>query len=610
MKLHYLLKWKKIIENLILGLIVCFVLTIIGLFAGSLKVVYVIIVCIEIIIFLLLLRSLLRSVILYEYNFVFQSEDSVAIDLSRTNKGEFKEIKPKDNNNEIVGKHNCVNSNMQGKISEYLITPLVSFTLLILIATGLHTKAYIPRFNISVIVLILGILAQIIVMHKRQRKELYSSALVYILIVIPVIGLLSSLFNFELPFLKEIAGSDKGLFLAYLVIMFYIIQRPIIYNYEIGESLKDLYSQGEECYSKGNYRHALAYYNRAIKLDKDNSKVYYMRGVCNEKLSNFESAIADYSLAIEINPNYADAFNSRGNVKERIGQNKDAISDYIKAIEINPDYGNDYFYEKRGDTNYNAENFRDALFDFSKAIQINPEDSTTYFKRALVNEKIKDLKSAIADYSKAIELNSAATDAYFNRGVIRIQINSYKSAIDDFTKVLNLEPEFEGVYFKRGIAKFHLEDYEGAIEDYKREIKNNRNNGEFYFKMGEAKDRLGDNNGAKRDYSMAYYLEGKDTDDYLMAIQYYSKAINYRHDFADAYNNRGVAKYCGSGDLKGAIADYTKAIEINPDYADAYYNRGIAKINLGKKNSGCLDLSKAGELGDDDAYEAISDHCN
>jgi hypothetical protein len=40
------------------------------------------------------------------------------------------------------------------------------------------------------------------------------------------------------------------------------------------------------------------------------------------------------------------------------------------------------------------------------------------------------------------------------------------------------------------------------------------------------------------------------------------------------------------------------------------YVRGLSKIILGQKDSGCLDLSKAGELGYDRAYEAIEKYCN
>ena len=63
-------------------------------------------------------------------------------------------------------------------------------------------------------------------------------------------------------------------------------------------------------------------------------------------------------------------------------------------------------------------------------------------------------------------------------------------------------------------------------------------------------------------------------------------------------------------DYRGAIADLTKAIEIDPNYADAYLNRGIAKLVLGQLDDGCLDLSKAGELGYPTAYESIRLFCN
>ncbi len=78
---------------------------------------------------------------------------------------------------------------------------------------------------------------------------------------------------------------------------------------------------------------------------------------------------------------------------------------------------------------------------------------------------------------------------------------------------------------------------------------------------------------------------------------------------AEDYLDSGNAK-ADLEDYKGAIQDYNKAIELNPDLAEAYYNRGVAKIFLGQKDDGCLDLSKAGELGHAEAYEAIKENCN
>ncbi|NIS07194.1 MAG: hypothetical protein GWO07_00150, partial [Candidatus Dadabacteria bacterium] len=49
---------------------------------------------------------------------------------------------------------------------------------------------------------------------------------------------------------------------------------------------------------------------------------------------------------------------------------------------------------------------------------------------------------------------------------------------------------------------------------------------------------------------------------------------------------------------------------LSPDYADAYYGRGLVKLIIMQKEQGCLDLSKAAELGYKEARISIAKHCN
>jgi len=46
-------------------------------------------------------------------------------------------------------------------------------------------------------------------------------------------------------------------------------------------------------------------------------------------------------------------------------------------------------------------------------------------------------------------------------------------------------------------------------------------------------------------------------------------------------------------DLSGALADFTKAIELKPDYADAYFNRGLTKKVKDDFDGAIADYTKA-----------------
>ena len=75
------------------------------------------------------------------------------------------------------------------------------------------------------------------------------------------------------------------------------------------------------------------------------------------------------------------------------------------------------------------------------------------------------------------------------------------------------------------------------------------------------------------------------------------------HTLYSYYNRANLRALSGS--LPEAFEDYTKAIELNPNFAEAYYNRGIIQIFMKDTRKGCLDISKAGELGIVEAYEVL-----
>ena len=96
--------------------------------------------------------------------------------------------------------------------------------------------------------------------------------------------------------------------------------------------------------------------------------------------------------------------------------------------------------------------------------------------------------------------------------------------------------------------------------------------------------------------------------DYSDAIQDMKTAATIVSNIPYIYYNLGNL-YCLSAEHIASLDSYTKAIELYPAMGDAYFNRGLVLIYLKDKEKGCIDLSRAGELGVDDAYSVIKKYC-
>ena len=96
------------------------------------------------------------------------------------------------------------------------------------------------------------------------------------------------------------------------------------------------------------------------------------------------------------------------------------------------------------------------------------------------------------------------------------------------------------------------------------------------------------------DEAAQFFLKGNvqlQKREYPEAIRFYSEAIAKKPDFADAYNNRGLARF-RDDDREGALADYTRAIETDPDFGTAYFNRAEVRLETGDAAGSLADLQR------------------
>ncbi|MDA3884544.1 MAG: tetratricopeptide repeat protein [Candidatus Delongbacteria bacterium] len=90
-------------------------------------------------------------------------------------------------------------------------------------------------------------------------------------------------------------------------------------------------------------------------------------------------------------------------------------------------------------------------------------------------------------------------------------------------------------------------------------------------------------------------LDAYDAKDFNLAIEYYSKVIEYDPDCVDAYISIGNA-YQALNRFDKAISSYNKAIKLNPNYAEVYYNRGNTYNSLKEFDKAISSYNKAIKL--------------
>ena len=174
------------------------------------------------------------------------------------------------------------------------------------------------------------------------------------------------------------------------------------------------------------------------------------------------------------------------------------------------------------------------------------------------------------------QIESAANDAKSAKESLS-EVTELKESIEAIKKDIDKSKKNAERAARRAMASklftqaLSEKDYQKAIQLYSEAIELNPNFAEAYSNRGYAK-----------------YLLGEEEN----ALQDYDKAIELNPNLSEAYNNRGNAKE-SLGDENGALEDFDKAIELNPDYANAYNNRGVVKRGLGDTTEAMIDFNKA-----------------
>ena len=390
----------------------------------------------------------------------------------------------------------------------------------------------------------------------------------------------------------------------------------------------------------GNFEEALADMDRVININPNNVLAYFNRASYFIEMERWQDALEDYDRTIELYPDFAKAYMNRSYVQSMLGRMRESREDYRTAQQKVRDY--------RATNASDAGSFADTTKKYSSLLALDADFAKKDFDNELLQHRDIDIrlkplfKFALSDdrnttsYALQHRYENALLDKFINESPVTMTITNTSNDTLLVEQSLREALASSGITgskadFIRALYSIHDKQYSTALTSYDSAI-------------DKASGDVQKDNWA--DLYKAFYLINRgvlraDMIDFIASIQNnvqtltmddqrttrarVSDQVTQSYDYSEAIDDLLKAQeiipdlpyvhfnlgnlYCLSSQLVNAIESYDKAIGLHPYMGDAYFNRGLVLIYLKDKEKGCIDLSRAGELGVADAYSVISKYC-
>ena len=412
-----------------------------------------------------------------------------------------------------------------------------------------------------------------------------------------------------------------------------------VLRHEPGNALT-LYNRGLIKAQVGAYEEALEDLDRVININPGNVLAYFNRASVFISMERWEDALEDYDRAIELYPDFAKAYMNRSYVENRLGRRKESKADYETAQRKVREY--------RAKNSNGEASFADTTKKYSALLDFDADFAKKDFNDELlqhrdIDVRLRPLYRYVLDPDKK-DGSYALSRAYENPLMRRFE---ERMSVPVSMATADLPLSADAVAMTD--ARLYGDGKHSAANDFLRALSDSeakRYNGALNYLNAAIDAASGLDDDKYAGYYKAFYLMNRgvlraEMIDFIASMESNVQVLtmddarNTRarvkdvaassYDYSDAIADMKAADeiapgipyilfnlgnlYCLSAEHMQSIEAYTRAIAAYPYMGDAYYNRGLVLIYLKDKEKGCIDLSRAGELGVDDAYAVIKKYC-
>ena len=387
----------------------------------------------------------------------------------------------------------------------------------------------------------------------------------------------------------------------------------------------------------GDFEHALEDMDRVLNINPRNVLAYFNRASYFVNMGRWADALADYNSCISLYPDFARAYLNRSIVELQMGMRRASREDYRIAEQK--------IREFREKSSSDAVSFADTTRKYNSLLALDADFARSDFDDEMLQYRDVDVKLRPL-YKFSLAGSRDDTQYALSRGYENPLLGRFLADLPLPVVLSSEKPEsgpdealvettlYSGMEdsprraFLMALNELEHNQYNSALNQYDKALEGQDNTPyASYYRAFYYVNRAA----LRADMiefiaSMESSVQTLTMDDSGRARARVSEQVNLSYDYSEAiadmesaasalegipyiYFNLGNL-YCLSSRLVDAIGSYDKALSIYPYMADAYFNRGLILIYLKDKEKGCIDLSRAGELGIADAYSIIARYCD
>ncbi|XP_077688661.1 protein O-mannosyl-transferase TMTC3 isoform X2 [Eretmochelys imbricata] len=339
----------------------------------------------------------------------------------------------------------------------------------------------------------------------------------------------------------------------------------------------------------------------ALKVNKNNAKLWNNVGHALENEKNFERALKFFVQATQVQPDDIGAHMNVGRTYKNLNKTKEAEESYMIAKSLMPQIIPGKKYAARVAPNHlnvyinlanlirtNESRLEEADQLYRQAISMRPDFKQAYISRGELLLKMNKPVKAKEAYLRALELDRTNADLWYNLAIVYIELKDPTEALKNFNRALELNPKHKLALFNSALLMQESGDPTLRPEAKKRllsYVKEEAQDANGYFNLGmlamdDKRDAEAESwmkkairlqpgfRSALFNLALLYSQTAKE----LMALPVLEELLRYYPDHTKGLILKGDILMNQKKDISGAKKCFEKILEMDPNNVQGKHN--------------------------------------